>query len=168
MSETRSAAGPHCVNGNCDSRVLAAADALLELLRRIRGLAWLASSVGLPSVRRLARFAHGWIARELIRVSCAPPSPRRPPITPPACPRSHRRHGDRLSRNAMSVATASRSRAPGGTPPTKIVSFLQLVRQRPDEVRAGFADDLADLRQPGSAVARCASVTSSRHRRPPA
>jgi len=54
-----------------DGRVLAGADAVPELLRRIRGLGWLAAVFALPGMRLLARRAYGWIARNRMRVSCA-------------------------------------------------------------------------------------------------
>ena len=54
-----------------DGRVLAGADAVPELLRRIRGLAWLAGFFALPGMRPLARLVYGWIARNRMRISCA-------------------------------------------------------------------------------------------------
>lgn len=53
-----------------DGRVLAGADAVPELLRRIRGLGWLATVFALPGVRPLARRVYGWIARNRMRLSC--------------------------------------------------------------------------------------------------
>ena len=53
-----------------DGRVLAGADAVPELLRRIRGLAWLAAVFALPGMRPLARRVYGWIARNRMRISC--------------------------------------------------------------------------------------------------
>lgn len=54
-----------------DGRVLAGADAVPELLRRIRGLGWLATLFALPGVRPVARRAYGWIARNRMRLSCS-------------------------------------------------------------------------------------------------
>ncbi len=54
-----------------DGRVLAGADAVPELLRRIRGLGWLAAVFALPGMRPLARLVYGWIARNRMRISCA-------------------------------------------------------------------------------------------------
>jgi predicted DCC family thiol-disulfide oxidoreductase YuxK len=54
-----------------DGRVLAGADAVPELLSRIRGLAWLAAFFALPGMRLLARLVYGWIARHRMRISCA-------------------------------------------------------------------------------------------------
>jgi len=54
-----------------DGRVLAGADAVPELLRRIRGLGWLAAVFALPGMRPLARRVYGWIARNRLRISCA-------------------------------------------------------------------------------------------------
>lgn len=53
-----------------DDRVLAGADAVPELLRRIRGLGWLAGIFALPGMRPLARRVYGWIARHRLRISC--------------------------------------------------------------------------------------------------
>ena len=54
-----------------DGRVLAGADAVPELLRRIRGLGWLESVFALPGMRPIARRVYGWIARNRMRISCA-------------------------------------------------------------------------------------------------
>jgi predicted DCC family thiol-disulfide oxidoreductase YuxK len=54
-------------------RALAGADAVPELLRRIRGLGWLAALFALPGLRPLARRVYGWIARNRLRISCADP-----------------------------------------------------------------------------------------------
>jgi len=54
-----------------DGAVLAGADAVPELLRRIRGLAWLATFFALPGMRPLARVVYGWIAKNRMRISCA-------------------------------------------------------------------------------------------------
>jgi predicted DCC family thiol-disulfide oxidoreductase YuxK len=53
-----------------DGRVLAGADAVPELLRRIRGLGWLAAVFALPGMRPLARRVYGWIARNRMKISC--------------------------------------------------------------------------------------------------
>ncbi len=55
-----------------DGRVLAGADAVPELLRRIRGLGWLATLFALPGASPLARRFYGWIARNRMRLSCRP------------------------------------------------------------------------------------------------
>ncbi len=54
-----------------DGRVLAGADAVPELLHRIRGLGWLAAVFALPGMRPLARRVYAWIARNRMRISCA-------------------------------------------------------------------------------------------------
>lgn len=54
-----------------DGRILAGADAVPELLRRIRGLGWLAGLFALPGMSPLARLVYGWIARNRMRISCA-------------------------------------------------------------------------------------------------
>jgi len=53
-----------------DGRVVAGADAVPELLRRIRGLGWLATMFALPGARPLARRVYAWIARNRMRISC--------------------------------------------------------------------------------------------------
>ena len=53
-----------------DGRVLAGADAVPELVRRIRGLGWLATLFALPGARPLARRFYAWLARNRMRVSC--------------------------------------------------------------------------------------------------
>ena len=53
-----------------DGRVLAGADAVPELLRRIRGLGWLAAFFAWPAVRPLARRFYAWIAKNRMRLSC--------------------------------------------------------------------------------------------------
>jgi predicted DCC family thiol-disulfide oxidoreductase YuxK len=53
-----------------DGRVLAGADAVPELLRRIRGLGWLAAIFALPGMRPLARRVYAWIARNRMKISC--------------------------------------------------------------------------------------------------
>ena len=54
-----------------DGRVLAGADAVPELLRRIRGWGWVAGVFALPPVRPLARVIYRWIARNRMKISCA-------------------------------------------------------------------------------------------------
>lgn len=54
-----------------DGRILVGADAVPELLRRIRGLRWLATLFALPGVRPVARRVYGWIARNRMRLSCS-------------------------------------------------------------------------------------------------
>ena len=56
-----------------DGRVLGGADAVPELLRRIRGLGWLAAVFALPGARPLARRVYAWIAKNRMRISCAAP-----------------------------------------------------------------------------------------------
>ncbi len=53
-----------------DGRVLAGADAAPELLRRIRGLGWLAALFALPGASPLARRFYAWVARNRLRLSC--------------------------------------------------------------------------------------------------
>jgi predicted DCC family thiol-disulfide oxidoreductase YuxK len=59
-----------------DGRILAGADAVPELLRRIRGLGWLATIFALPGMRPLARRVYAWIARNRMRISCTLSTPR--------------------------------------------------------------------------------------------
>ena len=54
-----------------DGRVLEGADAVPELLRRIRGWGWVAGVFALPPVRPLARVVYGWIARNRMKIACA-------------------------------------------------------------------------------------------------
>jgi predicted DCC family thiol-disulfide oxidoreductase YuxK len=54
-----------------DGRILAGADAVPELLRRVRGWGWLAAVFALPGVRPLARRVYAWIARNRMKISCA-------------------------------------------------------------------------------------------------
>jgi len=56
-----------------DGRVLAGADAMPELLRRIPRWRWLAALFALPGMRPLGRVVYAWIARNRMRVSCALP-----------------------------------------------------------------------------------------------
>ncbi len=57
------AAAMHLVLPPPDSRVLAGADAVPELLRRLRGKRWLAWGFRIPGVPFVARRLYGWIAR---------------------------------------------------------------------------------------------------------
>lgn len=59
-----------------DGRVMAGADAVPEILERIPRWRWLAHFFGLPGVRPVARHVYAWIARNRMRLSCAPPDPR--------------------------------------------------------------------------------------------
>jgi predicted DCC family thiol-disulfide oxidoreductase YuxK len=54
-----------------DGRVLEGADAVPELLRRVPRWRWVASLLGAPGVRALARHAYAWIAANRMRISCA-------------------------------------------------------------------------------------------------
>jgi predicted DCC family thiol-disulfide oxidoreductase YuxK len=53
-----------------DGRILAGADAIPELLRRIPRWRWLAGFFALSGVRPLGRVVYAWIARNRMRVSC--------------------------------------------------------------------------------------------------
>lgn len=53
-----------------DGRVLAGADAVPELLRRIRGLGWLARVLALPGMRPVSRRVYALIAKNRMRISC--------------------------------------------------------------------------------------------------
>jgi predicted DCC family thiol-disulfide oxidoreductase YuxK len=53
-----------------DGGTVAGADAVPELLRRIRGLGWLATVFALPGARPVARRVYGWIAKNRMRLSC--------------------------------------------------------------------------------------------------
>ena len=54
-----------------DARVLSGADAVPELLRRIRGWGWLARVFALPGVRPLSRRVYAWMAQNRMKLSCA-------------------------------------------------------------------------------------------------
>lgn len=54
-----------------DGRVLTGADAVPELLRRVRGWRWVASLLGLPPVRPVTRRLYAWVARSRMKLSCA-------------------------------------------------------------------------------------------------
>jgi predicted DCC family thiol-disulfide oxidoreductase YuxK len=62
-----------------DGRVLSGADAVPELLRRIRGWGWVAGAFALPGVRPVGRRIYAWVAKNRMRISCAlgnpPPAP---------------------------------------------------------------------------------------------
>ena len=51
--------------------VLSGADAVPELLRRIRGWGWVVGVFALPGVRPVARRIYAWIASNRMRISCA-------------------------------------------------------------------------------------------------
>ena len=53
-----------------DGRVLSGADAVPELLRRVRGWRWVASLLGLPPVRPVTRRLYAWVARSRMKLSC--------------------------------------------------------------------------------------------------
>jgi predicted DCC family thiol-disulfide oxidoreductase YuxK len=78
-SEPRRARFPQISDAACttamqlvlpDGRVLSGADAVPELLRRIRGLGWLAAFFALPGARPVARRFYTWVARNRMRLSC--------------------------------------------------------------------------------------------------
>ena len=54
-----------------DGRVLSGADAVPELLHRIRGWGWVATVFALPGIRPLARRLYAWVARNRMKISCA-------------------------------------------------------------------------------------------------
>jgi len=56
-----------------DGRVLAGADAVPEILRRIPRWGWLRGFFDLPGVRPLARRGYAWIARNRMKLSCRLP-----------------------------------------------------------------------------------------------
>jgi predicted DCC family thiol-disulfide oxidoreductase YuxK len=79
-SSVRAARFPRIAEAQCltamqlvlpDGRVLGGADAVPELLRRIRGWGWVAGAFALPAVRPLARRVYGWVARNRLKISCA-------------------------------------------------------------------------------------------------
>jgi len=53
-----------------DGRTLTGADAVPELLHRIRGLGWLATAFSFPGARPIARRVYGWNAQNRMRLSC--------------------------------------------------------------------------------------------------
>jgi len=60
-----------------DGRVLAGADALPEILRRLRRWRWLAGLLRIPGARRLAPRLYQWVARHRYRLSCSIGATRR-------------------------------------------------------------------------------------------
>jgi predicted DCC family thiol-disulfide oxidoreductase YuxK len=60
-----------------DGRVLSGADAVPELLGRVRGWGWVATVFALPGVRPIARRMYAWVARNRIRISCTLSRPPR-------------------------------------------------------------------------------------------
>jgi predicted DCC family thiol-disulfide oxidoreductase YuxK len=61
-----------------DGRILSGADAVPELLRRIRGWGWVAGVFALPGIRPIAHRGYAWVAQNRMRISCAlggPPPP---------------------------------------------------------------------------------------------
>jgi predicted DCC family thiol-disulfide oxidoreductase YuxK len=79
-SGARRARFPHIADQLCmsamqlvlpDGRVLAGADAVPELLRRIRGWGWVAAAFDVPGMRPVARRLYAWIARYRMKISCA-------------------------------------------------------------------------------------------------
>ena len=56
-----------------DGRILSGADAVPELLRRVRGWRWVASVLGLPPVRPVTRRLYAWVARSRMKLSCSLP-----------------------------------------------------------------------------------------------
>jgi predicted DCC family thiol-disulfide oxidoreductase YuxK len=54
-----------------DGRVLSGADAVPQLLRRIRGWGWVAGVFALPGIRPIARRLYAWVASNRMRISCA-------------------------------------------------------------------------------------------------
>jgi predicted DCC family thiol-disulfide oxidoreductase YuxK len=53
-----------------DGRVLSGADAVPELLRRVRGWRWVAFLLGLPPLSPVTRRVYAWIAENRMRLSC--------------------------------------------------------------------------------------------------
>ena len=56
-----------------DGRILAGADAVPELLHRVRGWRHVAWVFGLPPLRPLARRVYAWVARNRMKISCRLP-----------------------------------------------------------------------------------------------
>ena len=56
-----------------DGHVLSGADAVPELMRRIRGWGWVAGLFALPGVRPVGRRVYAWVARNRMKISCALP-----------------------------------------------------------------------------------------------
>jgi predicted DCC family thiol-disulfide oxidoreductase YuxK len=57
-----------------DGRILAGADAVPELARRVSGWGWLTAVFAVPGIRPLARRVYAWIAANRMRISCRAPS----------------------------------------------------------------------------------------------
>ena len=57
-----------------DGHVLAGADAVPEILRRIPRWRWVAALFDLPRARPYARRVYAWVARNRMKISCARPS----------------------------------------------------------------------------------------------
>ena len=57
-----------------DGQVLAGADAVPEILRRIPRWRWVAALFDLPRARPYARRVYAWVARNRMKISCARPS----------------------------------------------------------------------------------------------
>ncbi|MBI4636750.1 MAG: DUF393 domain-containing protein [Candidatus Rokubacteria bacterium] len=53
-----------------DGRVLSGADAVPEILRRVRGWGWLARVFALPGARPAARRLYAWLAENRMRLHC--------------------------------------------------------------------------------------------------
>jgi predicted DCC family thiol-disulfide oxidoreductase YuxK len=53
-----------------DGRILSGADAVPELLRRVRGWRWVAALFGLPPVLPVTRRLYAWVARSRMKLSC--------------------------------------------------------------------------------------------------
>jgi predicted DCC family thiol-disulfide oxidoreductase YuxK len=62
-----------------DGRVLSGADAVPELLRRIRGWGWVAGAFALPGIRPVGRRVYAWVARNRMKISCTFPGKAGPP-----------------------------------------------------------------------------------------
>ena len=71
---------PHVAEEQCmtamqlvlpDGRVLGGADAVPELMRRIRGWGWVAGVFSIPGVRPIGRRVYAWVARNRMKISCA-------------------------------------------------------------------------------------------------
>jgi predicted DCC family thiol-disulfide oxidoreductase YuxK len=59
-----------------DGRVLAGADALPQILARLKGWRWLAGVFRLPGARGLAPLLYRWVARHRYQLSCLLGAPR--------------------------------------------------------------------------------------------
>lgn len=54
-----------------DGSILSGADAVPELLGRIRGWGWVAAVLAQPGVRPLGRRLYAWVAQNRMKISCA-------------------------------------------------------------------------------------------------